>query len=311
MVSIEEGKALSRDLGCHIFREISVKESMNQATQVFEDLWRYFFRLSPRSPSSNQRKKFSERIHDRIAILDSSSSCASETLKSLSCSSSNQTANEILVTTITSTLKRQISSGPFSSFNYRNAKQYVSKGERSIPRIPENINEDEEDCTASLPSPSYQRSRRNALVNDVALTKGTPDSCTLPVSIDDDDHEDADNAVKSIRSVVSENVLPYLTPSSRSSSNASLNSLTGSLGTVNNINSKLQEPLRFRSNSDTASLKKKCEKPSEMSKFDFQNQNRHSFTKRQKSCKPKFSSFSNNNGSPRSSSRSGKISINT
>uniref|UniRef100_H2YHV8 small monomeric GTPase n=1 Tax=Ciona savignyi TaxID=51511 RepID=H2YHV8_CIOSA len=71
IISTEEGRERARELSCHIFREISVKESMDEASEVFEDLWREFARRCPRSPSSSQRRKFSYRIQDKIPILNS------------------------------------------------------------------------------------------------------------------------------------------------------------------------------------------------------------------------------------------------
>jgi len=71
MVTVQEGEALARDLGCHMFREISVKESLTDASEVFEDLWREFSLLNPRSrPSNSQRRKNSCKIQDKISILD-------------------------------------------------------------------------------------------------------------------------------------------------------------------------------------------------------------------------------------------------
>ena len=304
MISIEEGKTLARDLGCHIFREISVKESMSDATQVFEDLWRHFFRLSPRSPSSSQRRKFSLRIQDKISILDSACSCASDALKNFSMNSNNSSTNEILVTTITSTLKRQINNGPLSNYNYRNAKQYLAKNERCTPRIPENIIEDEEDDVTKIPSPPlrYQRSRRNALVNDTQLTENNEIS-SPPISI-------GNNSSKSIKSGIPENVLSHLTPSSRSSSNASLSSQNGLTSTLTSTGSKSEEIEGFRSQSDTASFKKKDGKPSDKSQFDFYpNHSRRDRTRSQKSNKSKYSSFPHNNSSSRLTSSGGPISI--
>lgn len=72
IVDAKEGKQLASDLGCHIFREISVKESVMDASNVFKDLWREFSSRSPRSPSSSHRKKSQYRLHNKIPILNSS-----------------------------------------------------------------------------------------------------------------------------------------------------------------------------------------------------------------------------------------------
>ena len=173
MVSVEEGQGLARDLGCHIFREISVKESRVQSSLVFEDLWRYFIRLSPRSPSSSHRRKYSLRIKDRISVIDSTScECETEALKDFNSTQKHQNMNEIFVRTVTSTLRRQISPGILPGINYKHAKQYLPENQQYTSTnsicspIPENINEDEEEDSSTLPSTAYQRSRRNAIVNN-------------------------------------------------------------------------------------------------------------------------------------------------
>ena len=226
MISFEEGKTLAQELNCHMFREISVKESMSESSEIFEDLWRQFYRLSPRSPSSGQRRKFSYRIQDKISIIDSSTcSSTTEALKQISSNPNESIVNEALVTTLTSTLKRQMTSGSPSSYNYRTAKQYLAGGERSVPNIPEYIKEDEEDMVEDVPKPPprYRRSRRNALITESSLG-------TLKASSDNDIRKSAKLGIPDL--------LMHLTPSSRSSSNGSLNSQPGSLSTVNNSGSK-------------------------------------------------------------------------
>lgn len=76
MVSVEEGRKLAAELGCHIFREISVKESIRDARQLYADLWREFAKRAPPAARSaiGGRRKLSGRIYDRIPVLRSRSS---------------------------------------------------------------------------------------------------------------------------------------------------------------------------------------------------------------------------------------------
>lgn len=73
-VSADEGEKLSKELGCHIFREISVKESWDEPKQVYFDLWRVSNEMSPGSPSWTQRKKFSHKLQQKIPTLNSNPS---------------------------------------------------------------------------------------------------------------------------------------------------------------------------------------------------------------------------------------------
>jgi len=70
MVGQEEGQKLAAELGCHIFREISVKESMYDARDLYIDLWREFAKRTPRISS---RRKPSVKLHDKIPIVRSQS----------------------------------------------------------------------------------------------------------------------------------------------------------------------------------------------------------------------------------------------
>ena len=228
MVTIEEGMELAKDLGCHFFREISVKESLTESYQVFEDLWRYFLQLSPRSPSSSQRRKFLYRIQDKISVIDSATcSCAADALKQANNNRNQENSvNEVLVTTLTSTLKRQLNSHINQKFDYKNAKQYLSQEERQdatrgIPRIPENIKEDEEEDqnAKKIPSRIYRRSRRNALANGGVKVKSS--------SSDDD--------------VSDQSSVTFVTSSSASSSSASLSSLASSSTTLTSLSTKSEE----------------------------------------------------------------------
>ena len=74
-VSEEEGRDLAQQLGCHLFREISVKESWQDSKSVYLELWRRFRSNSPNSPSQTQRKKFSYRLQHKIPVMYSSSNC--------------------------------------------------------------------------------------------------------------------------------------------------------------------------------------------------------------------------------------------
>lgn len=70
MVSEEKGRKLAADLGCHIFREISVKESINDARDVYADLWTEFTKHAPRITI---RRKPIIKIHEKIPIVKSRS----------------------------------------------------------------------------------------------------------------------------------------------------------------------------------------------------------------------------------------------
>ena len=248
--------ALARELGCHLFREISVKESINDASEVFEDLWREFSRLSPRSPSTSQRRKFSVRIQDKISVLDSEAcTCASEALKTIVHGHNHNHANEKLVTTLTSTLKRQ-SSAPlislpssrhlkYSLLNHSSNSDPFDYNPRSIPSIPENIKEEPEDCDSdSLPlsSKSYLHSRRNAILSDTNDVKHYP---RKTLNSDNISLKDFDGALVPTRASVN-------SVSSFSSSNTSLNSLPEPFF----FDSKLSNG-RNRSSSDASGTKRK------------------------------------------------------
>ena len=62
---------LSKELGCHLFREISVKESWEDPKRVYYDLWRMYNVTSPGSPSWAQRKRFSHKVQHKIPTLNS------------------------------------------------------------------------------------------------------------------------------------------------------------------------------------------------------------------------------------------------
>ena len=62
---------LSKELGCHLFREISVKESWEDPKRVYYDLWRMYNVTSHGSPSWAQRKRFSHKVQHKIPTLNS------------------------------------------------------------------------------------------------------------------------------------------------------------------------------------------------------------------------------------------------
>nr|XP_002126977.1 ras-like protein family member 11A [Ciona intestinalis] len=171
IISIEEGRERARDLRCHIFREISVKESMYEAGEVFEDLWREFSKRSPRSPSSSQRRKFSYRIQDKIPVLNSNS-CACDTWRH---------SPHNVVTSLANTLRRQsLASGliKYSKDFYSRDDDRIDEVTRNIPRIPEVETEESE------VSDEPRRRRRNAVVggfNPPATPRRTPLSKALSV----------------------------------------------------------------------------------------------------------------------------------
>ena len=252
--------ALARDLGCHMFREISVKESMNDASEVFEDLWREFSRLSPRSPSTSQRRKYSCKLQDKISVLDSEAcTCASEALKTISHSHSFSHANEVLVTTLTSTLKRQ-GSLPSTSFpSARQIRQSLMKHSstqndlyshsRNIPSIPEHIKEMEEEHEEErIGSPKPHRSRKNAIFSvanhlHLSLPKAFGfENSSAPPSVA---HSPPCHELFSL--------------SSMSSSSGSLNSLTENVETTPDTSARNSKSSvgRVRSSSDASSLRRK------------------------------------------------------
>ena len=251
LVSTEEGMALARDLGCHMFREISVKESINDPSDIFEDLWREFSRLSPRSPSTSQRRKFSCRIQDKISVLDSEAcACASEALKSLAHGHNHHHhANEALVTTLTSTLKRQSSSPLILYPHSRLFKLPLRKNssldlepKRRIPSIPETDEESLPKSPESEKSPNLRASvfeKRGQLQRRKAFSSENI-SIISPGSFTPPDRE---------HSVLS----------STSSSNASLNSVADATARLREAHDLTG---RLRSSSDGSSVKRKNSKES-------------------------------------------------
>ena len=190
MVTTEEGMALARDLGCHWFREISVKESMSDASEVFEDLWREFSRLSPRSPSTSARRKYSCKIQDKISILDSEAcTCTSEALKTINHSS--------------------------NTFN-------VSS--RFFPKSPEDRGRE---ISPSFKTPQYKRkhSRRHGLTVNAFENKFS----SFPSLSQAESMFNSVNGVNAAGSPSDGNgPMTFLTSSSRSSSNSSLNGSSSS-----------------------------------------------------------------------------------
>ena len=84
MVDIGAGRRLAAELGCHIFRECSVKESMSDARSLFADLFRQFVKVQQGATSSSsplaasvrlplRGRKLNGRIYDRVPLLRSSS----------------------------------------------------------------------------------------------------------------------------------------------------------------------------------------------------------------------------------------------
>ena len=207
--------ALARELGCHLFREISVKESINDASEVFEDLWREFSRLSPRSPSTSQRRKFSVRIQDKISILDSEAcTCASEALK---------TTNGSIMSSLTSALKRQGSVTSLYSSPTRSSKDSTfsdpnNNEERFIPKIPEHREMDENpNSTERIPSHQTKISKRKNVETKFSFFPFSPQPDVLSKSIS------VDNVYNTSSSSPSIGGRSPLTFSSTSSSSSSLN----------------------------------------------------------------------------------------
>ena len=256
MVTTEEGMALARDLGCHMFREISVKESMNDASTVFEDLWREFSRLSPRSPSTSQRRKNSCKIQDKIAILDSEAcTCASEALKTISHGNHNH-INEALVTTLASTLKRQCSS--FSTFpsprpsrrsifkHTNHHEDFTTHSIRHIHSIAEHMEEENDEI--SVLALKFQRPRKNAVIHVASTGQLSPlRSFTSQIM----------SAPSSVAHSPPCQEMRTSLMSTSSSSSTSLNSLTESNSDVSERNSKSSSIGRARSSSDASSLRRR------------------------------------------------------
>ena len=231
MVSFEEGKTLARDLGCHMFREISAKESMNEAAEVFEDLWRHFSQLSPRSPSSSQRRKFSIRIQDKIPVLDSHScsTCTPETIKQTTVHVNGSVGSSHL-----NTLRRQTSVPTMLGsrlskdviMNDSNNNEEKIESPRSIPCIPEHAEEEESKDVDTRQRRSFmqRRTRRNAISHDLPENKPSfplfARKKTLCKSMS------VDNMYSNVSPHSPTGTGTPLTSSSRSSSNSSLNGST-------------------------------------------------------------------------------------
>ena len=225
MVTIEEGRELARELGCHFFREISVKESMNEAGEVFEDLWREFSRLSPRSPSSSQRRKFSIRIQDKISVLDSNScTCATTDGHRQHTSASNGSVKS----SISNNLKRQASAPTLITSNLRTSKDYYYNDTnnnqeqidcpRNCPCIPEHNEELDECDTRQRRSFIRRRLRRSDTVHNIGESKPLSFPLfqrrkALSISVENVFTPSSPTSPKA----------NILTSSSRSSSNSSLN----------------------------------------------------------------------------------------
>ena len=251
MVTTEEGMALARDLGCHFFREISVKESTTDASEVFEDLWREFSRLSPRSPSTSQRRKYSCKLQDKISVLDSEAcTCASEALKTINHSSSNTS----IVSSLTSALKRQssvpslyqaasrsIRDGVFSDSN-NNEERF--DGSRMVAK-----NSEDREIDLSFKTPQYKRkssrsSRRNGLTLNVFENKF---SSFPSLSSTDPMCNGIGGGTPTDRNAPP----PFLTSSSRSSSNSSLNGSSSSPSDSGMKIKPLESPI-YRPDLDTS-----------------------------------------------------------
>ena len=214
MVSVEEGQGLARDLGCHIFREISAKESMIESSLVFEDLWREFLRMSPRSPSSSQRRKFSIRIQDKISILDSHScSCNLEMNRQnlISASSTNNSSKRQANTFQTTRQTKE------EFVNDPNNNEEMAETARNCPCIPEHKEDEEEQDVTNISedrqrrSFAHLRSRRSAIVPLFNRRK------TLNKSIS------FDNVFSNVVPTSPTETTNGMTSSSRSSSSSSLN----------------------------------------------------------------------------------------
>ena len=255
MVTTEEGMALARDLGCHMFREISVKESTSDASEVFEDLWRDFSRLSPRSPSTSQRRKNSCKIQDKITVIVSEAcTCASEALKAISPGQNH--VHETRAASLASSLRRH-GSFSFTSFPsprpsrhsfLKHSHHHDSSSENSIRHIhsiPEHWEEENEEVSLSF---KFQRPRRNAVLRVGSSGQVSPlksftfDMTSAPASVA---HSPPCQETRT-------NLM-----STSSSSNTSLNSLTETNSDVSERNSKSSSVERVRSNSDASSVRRK------------------------------------------------------
>ena len=255
MVTTEEGMALARDLGCHMFREISVKESTSDASEVFEDLWRDFSRLSPRSPSTSQRRKNSCKIQDKISVLDSEAcTCTSEVLRSIHNSSNNPS----IVSSLTSVLKRQASVPSLYHAVTRSAKDggYSDSNNNDERfdgcRISSKFAEDREgisDIRASFKTPQNKRkhSRRHGLTSNAFENKF---SSFPSLSQAESVCSDVNGAASSDRNTSS----TVFTSSSRSSSNSSLNG-SSSCPSESGLKIKPLESPIYRPDLDTSPLR--------------------------------------------------------
>lgn len=251
MVSYEEGQQLSRELGCHFFREISTRESINEPTQVFEDLWREFSRRSPRSPSSSQRKKFSYRIQDKIQVLSSdSSACAAEAVKSFAVANRSHSLRRQHSTPVLPLSIRLSKAGNCNDNNNNKTFQKrnsLDKG-RDIMRIPEADGEDSDSPATPPPYSKPPRGRRNALISvpqNFARQNNRQDGRRAPLL----KATSADSVYSSSEqrlSVPSDTSTTF----SSSSTSSSTTSLNGTLLPNTNDRLKLQIPLRVRSSSD-------------------------------------------------------------
>ena len=230
MVTTEEGMALARDLGCHWFREISVKESMSDASEVFEDLWREFSRLSPRSPSTSARRKYSCKIQDKISVVDSEAcTCASKALKTI-----NHFSNTSIVSSLTSVIKRQASvpslyhaatrAGKDAVYSDSNNNDERTDCSRFFPKSPEDR---EREISPSFKTPQYKRkhSRRHGLTVNAFENKFS----SFPSLSQAESMFNSVNDVNAAGSPSDGNgPMAFLTSSSRSSSNSSLNGSSSS-----------------------------------------------------------------------------------
>ncbi|CAK8683303.1 unnamed protein product [Clavelina lepadiformis] len=263
MVTVEEGKALAQDLGCHLFREISVRESITDATDVFEAVWREFSRRSPRSPSSSHRRKFSGRIQDKIPVLNSAAcTCASEALKNISV---NGSLNGAFVSNLTSSLRRQTSAPVLPTTLVSNAKEFHFSdsnsneervdGTRFISRIPEDIDEDDEVEEKPIkPVYTQERRRRNAVTNGCSGANNNP---SPSANLSRRKALSVDNVFTNfdLSSTSTSDTSAALTSSSASSSNTSLNNCNNAL--PQGSKTKSSDMGRGRSSSDAGTLSRK------------------------------------------------------
>ncbi|CAK8683305.1 unnamed protein product [Clavelina lepadiformis] len=264
MVTVEEGRALAQDLGCHLFREISVKESPSDSCEVFEDLWRDFEKNNPRLPSSSQRRKMSYRIHDKIPVISSNASIkASETLKAIWESGDN---SGYLTYNLTNNLRR-LKSAPVlltnEMNNHNNNKENALDNTRTIDSIPENV-EECDSCgenglkpESPITSEVSESEPMNVVHEKKTFFHPTLSRCKSLTKTFSSSLENVFSSIDLHRASSSGVSTPLTSSTSPSSSNSSLNEVVASTVVHGKSKSMDNGSVRGRSSSDTASMLKK------------------------------------------------------